>query len=210
MSSFGYSVLGFGTVATPPSSGTPANPSPSLAVTNIGHTGSGGGSSGNINSVDLIPNRQTIGNNNGDTLKIVPTVTLASGATIASDALQILHPNSSGTACRQDIISNVAGGASPDVVSWIVNQDFTTYNQLVLAPAIDTTLSSSDTINVAQSLSDSANAGGGAFFFAQVAEGAGTSAVGGISSGDTVDIKYTVTDSNGNTAASSAVTITFS
>ena len=189
----------------------PANPIPALAITNLGAT-FGGTISGThaLTAVAMWANRNNITGNAGDTLQMIPTVTLAGGASIASDTIQFHWPvYGSGVLPTGNALSgHLLGGAILDWTAWLDNVDAGTFGGL--GGATDAVLANSSTIAASASL-------GGATvipnsIFAQLGDFSATGALpapelaAGI--GSTLHVVYSVVDSNGNTGNSPAVVLT--
>ena len=185
--------------------GGAAPPIPSLLVFNLGPTvGTGSVSPGSLGAVTLIPNRASIAANTGHTIRVVPSVTLAGGASVVTATLTATFPTTGGAPGAQCTLSNHMGGAWGDAISWIDNNDPATLG----APggALDTVMTSATVIDVAASLAAALTTP--TDIYLQLHMTNGTFPPPSLIPGDTIDLEYHVTDSNGNSGTSSPITLT--
>ena len=86
--------------------GTPAPPSISMALVNLGPTlGGPTGGSFNTGGVQLIPNGGGIASNTGHTLQVGYTIASPSGAAITTARLTVNFPGVGGTACINQLFN---------------------------------------------------------------------------------------------------------
>ena len=193
--------------------GTPAPPSISMALVNLGPTlGGPTGGSFNTGGVQLIPNGGGIASNTGHTLQVGYTIASPSGAAITTARLTDNFPGVGGTACINQLFNQIlVRGTYADVNPWQDDPDYSTFGASAQDVVLGTGATHHQQIDILQTLAIGNVPNILYMQFYETASAAGmTSSLSppNLTAGDPLELELHVTDANGNTSTVvSAITL---